>query len=196
MGHSRAEKADSRERILDAASRQIRQGGLDSVSIAELMKAASLTHGGFYGHFNSRAALLAAALERALDDGEQAFVAAKRANSAVTVKSIVNGYLSPAHRDNSGEGCAIAALSGDVGRADDEVLRAAMMERLERSFEDMALAMGDGPSAQAGAIVAWCAMVGAVNLSRVFRGTDRSDEILRLARQAILDLEPRVRDAE
>ncbi len=51
VGHSRAEKIDSRERILDAAARQIRQGGLESVSIAELMKAANLTHGGFYGIF-------------------------------------------------------------------------------------------------------------------------------------------------
>ncbi|HEX7759636.1 MAG TPA: TetR/AcrR family transcriptional regulator [Caulobacteraceae bacterium] len=196
MGHSRAEKADSRERILAAAARQIRQDGLESVSIAELMKAASLTHGGFYGHFASRAALLAAALERAMDDGEEAFAAARRANPAVTVKSIVNGYLSPAHRDNSGEGCAIAALSGDVGRADDAALRTAMMERLERSFEDMALAMEDGPLAETSAIIAWCTMIGAVNLARVFRGTDRSDEILRLARQSVLDLEARVRAAE
>jgi TetR/AcrR family transcriptional repressor of nem operon len=193
VGHSRAEKAESRERILDAAARQIRQDGLESVSIAELMKAASLTHGGFYGHFPSRAALQAAALERAMDHGEAAFAASKTANKALTVKSIVNGYLSPAHRDNSGEGCAIAALAGDVGRSDDATVREAMAQRLEQSFEDMAQAMGDGPGAEAAAIVAWCAMVGAVNLARVVRGTDRSDEILRLARQSILDLEARVR---
>lgn len=64
MGHSQAEKAESRERILEVAARQIRQGGLDSVSIAEIMKAANLTHGGFYGHFPSRAALIAAAVQR------------------------------------------------------------------------------------------------------------------------------------
>ena len=194
MGHSRAEKADSRDRILDAAARQIRKNGLQSVSIAELMNAASLTHGGFYGHFGSRADLLAAALERAMDHGEAAFIAARRADQTVSVKSIVNGYLSPAHRDNSGEGCAIAALSGDVGRAEGEAIRAAMIERIEHSFEEMAKAMGDGPAGEAAAIVAWCAMVGAVNLARVFRGTDRSDEILRLTRQSILDLEVRVRE--
>ena len=192
MGHSRAEKADSRERILDAAARQIRQGGLESVSIAELMKAANLTHGGFYGHFPSRAALIAAALERAMEKGQAAFVAANSGKEAATVKSIVNRYLSPAHRDSIGEGCAIACLSGDVGRTDGEV-RSRMGARLENCFEDMARAMGEGPLAEQAAVAAWCAMVGAVTLSRVFRGTERADDILRMTRQTILDLEARVR---
>jgi len=189
VGHSRAEKAESRERILEVAARQIREGGLDSVSIAEIMKAANLTHGGFYGHFPSRAGLIAAALERALDRGDAKFVAATAAKPALTVKSIVNSYLSPAHRDDSRDGCAIAALSGDVGRAEDEEIRAQMAERLEQSFADMAKAMGGGAKADAAAVTAWCAMVGAINLSRVFRGTPRSDQILRTVRQAILDLE-------
>jgi TetR/AcrR family transcriptional repressor of nem operon len=193
LGHSRAEKADSRERILDAAARQIRRDGLESVSIAELMKAANLTHGGFYGHFRSRAALIAAALERALERGEAAFVASQPVKAIATVKSIVNRYLSPAHRDNTGEGCAIAALAGDIGRAEDLDVRAPMVQRLERNFEDMAKAMGGGPEAEQAAVAAWCGMVGAIALSRVFRGTDRSDQILRLARQSILDLEDRVR---
>jgi TetR/AcrR family transcriptional repressor of nem operon len=189
VGHSWAEKAESRERILEVAARQIREGGLDSISIAEIMKAANLTHGGFYGHFPSRAGLIAAALERALDRGEAKFVAATAAKPELTVKSMVNSYLSPAHRDDSRDGCAIAALSGDVGRAEDDEIRAQMAERLEQSFAAMAKAMGGGPKADAAAVTAWCAMVGAINLSRVFRGTPRSDEILRTVRQAILDLE-------
>lgn len=193
MGHSRAEKAESRERILEVTARQIRQAGLDSVSIAEIMKAANLTHGGFYGHFRSRADLVAAALERALDSGEAKFVAATAALSDQTVKSIVNSYLSPAHRDDSREGCAIAALSGDVGRAEDDETRAQMARRLEQTFADMARAMGGGAKADAAAMTAWCAMVGAINLSRVFQGTPRSDEILRTVRQAILDLEAAAR---
>ena len=189
------EKADSRERILDAAARRIRQDGLESVSIAELMKAANLTHGGFYGHFRSRAALIAAALERALERGEAAFIAAQPVKAVATVKSVVNRYLSPAHRDNTGEGCAIAALVGDVGRTEDEEVRAPMVRRLERNFQDMAKSMGGGPEAEQAAVAAWCAMVGARALSRVLRGTDHSDQILRLARRSILDLEDRVRGA-
>ena len=196
MGHSQAEKAESRGRIIEVAARQIREGGLESVSIAEIMKAAKLTHGGLYGHFPSRAALIAAALKRALDRGEAAFAAAKSAKGSVSVKSMLNGYLSPAHRDDIRDGCAIAALSGDVGRAEDDEIREEMMRSLERSFEDMAEAMGGGPKAEAAAVAAWCAMVGAVSLSRVFRGTRRSDEILRTVRRSILDLEATVRDGE
>ena len=194
MGHSQAEKAESRERILDVAARQIRQGGLDSVSIAEIMKAANLTHGGFYGHFPSRAALIAAAVERALDRGEASFVASQTAGAPVTVKSIVNRYLAPAHRDDTRDGCAIAALSGDVGRAEDDEVRAQMARRIEQNLEDMAKAMGGGAKAEAAAVTAWCAMVGAISLSRVLRGTRRSDEILRTVRQSILDLDAAVRD--
>jgi len=193
VGHSRAEKAESRERILEVTSRQIRQAGLDSVSIAEIMKAANLTHGGFYGHFRSRADLIAAALQRALDRGDANFAASVKPDR--TVKSIVNSYLSPAHRDDSRDGCAIAALSGDVGRAEDDEVRAQMARRLDQSFADMAKAMGGGAKADAAAVTAWCAMVGAINLSRVFRGTPRSDEILRTVRQAILDLETSTRSA-
>lgn len=193
MGHSQAEKAESRERILEVAARQIRQGGLDSVSIAEIMKAANLTHGGFYGHFPSRAALIAAAVERALDRGEASFVASQTASAPVTVKSIVNRYLAPAHRDDTRDGCAIAALSGDVGRAEDDEVRALMARRVEQSFEDMAKAMGGGAKAEAAAVTAWCAMAGAISLSRVLRGTRRSDEILRTVRQSILELDAAVR---
>jgi len=194
VGHSQAEKTESRERILDVAARQIRQGGLDSVSIAEIMKAANLTHGGFYGHFRSRAALIAAAVERALDRGEASFVASQTPNAPVTVKSIVNRYLAPTHRDDIRDGCAIAALSGDVGRAEDDEVRAQMARRVEQSFEDMAKAMGGGAKAEAAAVTAWCAMIGAISLSRVLRGTRRSDEVLRTVRQSILDLDAAVRD--
>lgn len=193
MGHSQAEKAESRERILDTAARQIRQGGLDSLSISDLMKGANLTHGGFYGHFPSRAALIAAAVERALDLGEAASVAKEPFEPGTAVKAIVNQYLNPGHRDNPGDGCAIGALSGDVGRAEDEEVRLHMSRQLETSFESMAKAMGGGHEADEAAVTAWCIMVGAINLSRVFRGTDRSDQILKLARKSIRDLEGHVR---
>lgn len=194
MGHSRADKAESRERILAIAARQIREGGLDSVSIGEVMKAANLTHGGFYGHFPSRTALIAAALERALVEGEAASLAAAGAKGAPTLKSIANSYLSPAHRDHVGEGCAISALAGDAGRAEPEI-RAVMREHLEDYFSRTAAVIGDVPDAEDLAVSSWCAMIGAMMLARVFQGDPRSDQILRLARQTVLDLAARARDA-
>jgi TetR/AcrR family transcriptional regulator, transcriptional repressor for nem operon len=193
MGHSQAEKAESRERILAAAARQIRQGGLDSLSIVDLMKAADLTHGAFYAHFPSRAALIAAAVDRAISSGETSFAAARKANVPSTVKSIANRYLSAAHRDNRGDGCAIAALAADVGRLEDDGVRDLMAARLEDSFERMTKVFGDGRAAEDAAVTAWCTMAGAIVLSRVFRGKKRADEILKQARQSILDLEARVK---
>lgn len=186
MGHSQTEKAQSRERIITAAARQIREGGLESVSIGELMKKAKLTHGGFYGHFPSRSALVAAALERALFDGEAASIAATSRKGPRTLKSIVNSYLSAAHRDGAGTGCAISALAADVGRADHHV-REIMMQRLELYFSDISRVIGPVPEAKELAISIWCTMVGAIMLARVFKGDERSDAILRTARKAILE---------
>lgn len=188
MGHSKAEKAESRERILAAASRQIRESGLDSISIAELMKTAGLTHGAFYAHFPSRTSLLAAALERALRDGAAASSAATGARGKPTLKSIVNSYLSTAHRDEAGQGCAVSALAGDVSRADDEV-RDIMRSHLHEFFDATAQAVGDDPQARKLALSSWSTMVGAIMLSRIFRGEKLGDEILRESRSAILERE-------
>ncbi|MEQ1518522.1 MAG: TetR family transcriptional regulator, partial [Usitatibacteraceae bacterium] len=124
-----------------AAATRIREAGLDGISVGELMKSVNLTHGGFYGHFESRSALIAAALEQALAEGEKASAAHTGARGNMTVKSIVNNYLSPAHRDHPSSGCAIPTLAGEVGRADAEV-RAIMAEQLGRSLDDMTQALG------------------------------------------------------
>ncbi|MBN8495033.1 MAG: TetR family transcriptional regulator, partial [Burkholderiales bacterium] len=76
MGHSQADKARNRERILAQAAEQVRDAGLESVGVGPLMRSVGLTHGGFYGHFESRSELLAQALARALQDGEAASLAA------------------------------------------------------------------------------------------------------------------------
>src|ERR1700722_20781608 len=111
MGHSQSDKAASRERILALASAQIRQQGLESLSVGKLMQKAGLTHGGFYGHFASRSDLLAKALERALVDGAGAARAAAQ-DRAPRFAALVRSYLSRAHRDAPETGCAIAALAG------------------------------------------------------------------------------------
>lgn len=187
MGHSRAEKAQSRERIIATAALLIREKGIDAISIGELMKMAGLTHGAFYVHFESRDALIAAALERALQDGEAASAASRRTGKQ-TVKSIVNSYLSRAHRDDMGTGCAVSALSADVARGG-KLTRNIMMAKLDRYFDGMANASeaADPASAEAFALGAWSTMVGAIILSRVFAGDPKADQILAAARQAILE---------
>ena len=112
MGHSQAKRAASHARILAEAAADIRARALDPLMVARLMRRAGLTHGGFYGHFASRADLLAQALACALADGDA------RARAATSFAGFVRAYLSDAHRDAPQEGCALAALVSELAHAD------------------------------------------------------------------------------
>jgi TetR/AcrR family transcriptional repressor of nem operon len=182
MGHSQADKARSRERILSQAAEQIRNGGLESVSVGKLMRSANLTHGGFYGHFASRSELLAHALERAMEDGKAAFEA-NRGNGMPDYEKTVRSYLSRPHRDSRTTGCAIAALAGDVARADEPV-RETMSAHIERFIDriDSALCSDDPDKA----IFAVSAMIGALVVSRVMADEKRSDAVLAAAKRQLL----------
>ena len=186
MGHSQAEKAASRERILAAASAKIRAEGLESLSVGKLMADVGLTHGGFYGHFASRADLLAQALERALVDGEGGAKPAAPATETPPrrLAGFVRSYLSRAHRDAPQSGCAISALACDVGRADD-ACRESMAAHVEGFIAGMTGSLG-GDEGKAMAAVS--AMVGALALSRVVPDRQRSDAILRAAREMVIGM--------
>jgi TetR/AcrR family transcriptional repressor of nem operon len=179
MGHSQAEKALNRERILAEAARQVRREGLESVSVGTLMKNVGLTHGGFYGHFENRSALLAEALQRALEDGQAKSRAASR-----TFDGLVRGYLSRAHRDGRDSGCAVAALAADVARADDEA-RAVMSRHVDAFIATVSETL-DGDEARA--MLAVSALVGALTLSRIVTDPARSDAILKAARDGLEEM--------
>ena len=185
MGHSQVEKAHSREKILAEAARQIREDGLESISVGKLMKRVNLTHGGFYGHFASRSELLALALERALVDGEAHVRAAAGAVRARSFPTIVRSYLSRTHRDARKTGCAIAALASDTSRADPDA-RSVMTPHIEAFIASVASANGS-PENDVEAMVAVSTMVGALLLSRVLTDTKRSDALLRTVRDHLID---------
>jgi TetR/AcrR family transcriptional repressor of nem operon len=175
MGHSQTEKARSRERILAEASRQIRREGLESLSVGALMKSVGLTHGGFYGHFESRSALLEEALQRALLEGE---ANAQASGPPVQFSSLVRSYLSRAHRDARDSGCAVAALVSDAARAADGP-RSIMTQHVEDFIATVAHALDEDDER---AVVAVSAMVGALALSRAVADPARSNTILKLMR--------------
>ena len=183
MGHSQVEKAASRERILQEAAAQIRAGGLESLSLGPLMKRAGLTHGGFYGHFDSRADLLVQALARALDDGAAAARAGAASERRPGFADFVRRYLSRAHRAVPAAGCAIAALAGDVARAD-EAMRKVMAPRIESFIDTVREALGDTDDRRA--IAAVSALVGALVLSRAMPDARRADEVLRAVRERLM----------
>lgn len=193
MGHSQADKAASHERILSEAAGQIREAGLESVSVGKLMRSAGLTHGGFYGHFASRADLLAQALARALGDGAAASSFADGPPGpdgqprTPDYADSVRRYLSRPHRDARRTGCAIAALASDVARAD-EGLRAVMGAHLERFTDQLATAMGTDERDRA--LFAASALIGALLVSRLLTDPAQSDALLMAARQQLLALGP------
>lgn len=182
MGHSQAEKARSRERILREAAKQIRDKGLESVSVGRLMRSVNLTHGGFYGHFASRSDLLAQALDQALQEGAAAAAAGPARPTDYT--DMVRRYLSRAHRDARDSGCAIAALASDVARAD-EGSREVMETRIERFVAKIGNAMGKGDEQ---ALFAASAMIGGLLLSRVITDPKRSDQVLRAVRDELANM--------
>src|SRR5580658_3603183 len=117
MGYSQAQKAESRQRVLENASRQIREHGIEALGVADCMRSAGLTHGAFYGHFSSRDALIVEALEYALTQSEErmaarAIDAGKRADTPL--QSIAEAFLNEQHLDNPGNGCALCALAGEA----------------------------------------------------------------------------------
>src|ERR1700694_3785623 len=117
VGTSQAAKAASHDRILDIAAARIRRDGIDSLAVAELMKEAGLTHGGFYRHFDSREQLVAEAARRALSQGSAPAMAAAQLGGQRGYTTLVDGYLSARHRDHPESGCAVACVAEDVARA-------------------------------------------------------------------------------
>lgn len=176
------------ERIVEVASRAIRRGGYDGVGVADIMKEAGLTHGGFYAHFDSRNAMLAEALARAGRDSAAAVVQrieARQARGESALRAIIESYLSEGHLSGVEQGCPVAALSSEMPRQAPEVL-AVSAERVQALFQrvQQALPAGDEAKAQAQLIVS--TMVGALQLARVLGVNAQGRALLANARKSLL----------
>jgi TetR/AcrR family transcriptional repressor of nem operon len=178
MGYSQEDKATSRAKIVAAAAHRIRESGLTGFSIAEVMKDADLTHGGFYGHFESRDQLVAAALDQALRRSQVVY----DNNAQLSLKQIVTEYLSRAHRDAPPDGCAVVALGSEIARHDGEA-REVMNTHLKKYFQKLAAVLGDNHEL---AIPIVCMMNGALTLSRLVEDKALSDKVLKETRDCIL----------
>ncbi|CAN7506846.1 TetR/AcrR family transcriptional regulator [Caulobacter sp. LjRoot300] len=177
MRVSREQMQANRLRILDAASRLFREKGFDAVSVAEVMKAAGLTHGGFYGHFDSKDDLVARAIAHIFTVQEAGQGGGGQGGGELA--GYLNAYLSPWHRDRIGEGCPTAALVADI-RRQAAAARTAMTDGFRSQIDRVAAALPAGDPAQARrqAVGTWAAMVGAVVLARAIDDPVLSEEIL------------------
>lgn len=183
MRVSREQAAQNRERVVEVAAAEFRAHGFDGIGVADVMKAAGLTHGGFYGNFASKDDLAAEAAARAFAEitrrmREQALAASDPFAAAVEL------YLSPWHRDHPTTGCAIATLSQDAARGSDK-LRQAFATGIE-NYLGLVDELSGGPRSRSQAIYA--TMVGALTLARAVTDEKMSNDILDSAKEAVLGL--------
>ena len=180
MGHSRAEKAKTHKRIVSIASKKFSEEGLAGVGIAELMKEAGLTVGGFYKHFDSRDDLVAEAVSSAFGGWKRRVDAAASGRPSVSLAKLIDSYLNVAHRDNPGTGCAFSALAPEIARSDKRT-RALTTEQVRNDIQLISglLPDNDPHVARSQAILTFSALVGAMSLARAVSDEALSREILK-----------------
>ena len=179
---SRSKEA-THERIVEVAARAIRRSGYNGTGVADIMKEAGLTHGGFYAHFPSREAMLAEAADRA---GAETVAASTRIAAAAppeqALQSLLRAYLSKAHVEGVERGCPIAALGSEMPRQSPEVRRAAT-RRIKEMIDVVARQSPEwGQSgAHERALVTAATMVGTLLLARAVDDANLSNALLKAA---------------
>ena len=186
MGHSKAQKTRTHKRIISVASRRFREKGLAGVGIAELMKEAGLTVGGFYKHFDSRDDLVAEAVSSAFGGWKRRVDAAKAGGPSASLSRLIDDYLDEAHRDNPGTGCAFSALAPEIARSNTQT-RALTSEQVRNDIQLIAglLPGKDKSRARSRAILTFSALVGAMSLARAVSDEELSREILETVGQLL-----------
>ncbi|QHY99932.1 HTH-type transcriptional regulator AcrR [Streptomyces sp. S4.7] len=190
MGRVSKEQArENRRRIVDTASRLFREQGTDGVSVADLMKAAGLTHGGFYKHFDSKEALVDEATACAFEGVDEQLAGRPTADDAATDadpeasrRAFIGHYLSSEHRDDMAGGCPTAGLAVDMARgAAGSAARHTYAEGVRLFAQRMTTDDGDGDDG----LVRLSTMVGALILARAVSGDPLSDALLAAARAEV-----------
>ncbi len=189
MRYSREHKQETHDRIVRKASVRLREKGAHGVGVADLMKEAGLTHGGFYAHFESREALVIEAFAYAMDRSTEHW----RKMTAETPPSkrlarIVDSYLTQLHRDDPGHGCAIPTLGAEIARESLKT-RKAFAAKLDQMIELMAEQIQNVPhkAARKQAVAALATMIGTLVMARIAGTGEFSDEILGAGREAVLE---------
>jgi len=197
MRVSRAKAAEHRDRIIDAAGALFRAKGFGGIGVADIMKAADLTHGGFYGHFASKDDLVAQASQRTMARAAANWTRLVEAAPDNPYAALLEHYLSPKHRDDPGKGCAFAALGNDAARSG-KVVRKAFAEGLAplidilaqsipgKSTPGKSIPSKSKAARRRKAVAAMATLVGALTLARAVEGTPLSDEMLDAAHRELI----------
>ena len=188
MRYSKEHKLETHARIVKKASVRLRERGAHGIGVADLMKEAGLTHGGFYAHFDSREALVVEAFGYAMDRSTDRWrQLAGDMPSGDRLATIVDAYLSPQHRDNPGQGCAVPALGAEIARESPKT-RKAFAAKLEQMIGMLTEQIAEAPSkaARKRAMASLATMMGTLVMARVAGSGEFSEEILAAGREAVL----------
>jgi TetR/AcrR family transcriptional repressor of nem operon len=189
MRYSREHKLETHARIVKRAAVRLREKGAHGVGVADLMKDAGLTHGGFYAHFDSREALVIEAFDYAMDRSTERWRRlVEQAPPDKRFATVVSNYLTKMHRDDPGHGCAVPSLGAEIARESPKT-RKAFAAKLEQLVGMLAEQIVDLPpkAARKQAIAALGTMMGTLVMSRIAGNGAFSDEILAAGREAVLD---------
>jgi TetR/AcrR family transcriptional repressor of nem operon len=183
MGHSRRDKQTTHERIVRVAAKRFRERGLEGIGVADVMKEAGVTVGGFYKHFGSRDELVVEALATAFKDLDV------WEEHTADMAQLLQNYLTEAHRDAPGTGCAMGALLGDMTRGSKSA-RVLYTTRVKRTlaFSSALLPSSQGGDKRGRALLILSALLGAINLSRAVSDPNLSREILHGVREELIGL--------
>ncbi len=191
MRLTKEQATENRQRIIETAGRLFRESGFNGVSVADLMKAAGFTHGGFYNHFPSKEALAASAALAGLQHSNATLTETLMDQAGSNYSALwpfIEAYLSSAHRDNRADGCTIASLASDAARQDEQV-QASFAKGIDEELDILASYFAKTPaedqddmpaSARERAVHLLSELVGAIILARAVAQANLSlsDEIL------------------
>ncbi|WP_045834951.1 TetR/AcrR family transcriptional regulator [Hyphomicrobium sp. 99] len=190
---SRKQADQHRKDVVDAASRLFLERGIDGVSVPDVMAEAGLTHGGFYGHFSSKDALVAEACVKAFEDRRatyEGYIERNGTDRKAARTEFIKRYTSKNHRDGIGAGCPAAAMCGDLARDNPRgSVRAAFATAMGTLVERLSpLLSGKKKAATREETLAQLSMlVGGLMLARSTKGHPISEEILQSVRSALID---------
>lgn len=180
MKVSQEKKLENREQVIETAARLLRERGFDGIGVADIMKAAGLTHGGFYRHFESKDDLAVKASERAIAETTGVLIEELAKQPPDPFRALIERYVSPEHRDDPGTGCILPALAADAARRDDPALRGVFTAAIKGYLAQLELIQSarrrEGGHRAPAAILA--EMVGAMILSRVISDEALADSVI------------------
>ncbi|MDM4765414.1 TetR/AcrR family transcriptional regulator [Pelomonas sp. SE-A7] len=186
MSTTPSRKELSHQRILEAAAAALRRAGPAGVGVAEVMREAGLTHGGFYAHFASREALIAEALIYAGHSSSERLGAraeAKVGKGQSGFRALVESYLGDGHLAAVEQGCPVAALASELPRQSG-VVHEAGLSRIHGLIDRVRRSLPEGDADAAGVVTAQ--MVGSLQLARALGDNAEGRALLKRSRQELL----------